>query len=271
MSWFIGIDVGSVCTKAVITNGGEIVACQTSLSGADYKRTADKVLQKIIDEADLRHQQVTAIVATGVGAGNVRLAHHCTSDIVCTARGTHSLLPLARMAIDVGGQSVRVIRVDSGGQVTNFAVSEKCAAGSGQFVEAVANVLRIELADFGPLSLTSANPVVFGTGCAVFGETEAITMVCEGVPREDVAAGVNRALADKICSLVRRMGVEEPCAICGGGALNAGLIKSVEEALELRLLVPLLPHAVTALGAAVIARSLESCDPGLGTDDQATR
>ena len=110
----------------------------------------------------------------------------------------------------------------------NFAISEKCAAGAGRFIEVIANVLRIELTDFGPLSARSRNPITFGTGCAVFGETEAITRVSEGVPREDIAAGVNRALAGKISSLVKKLRVEEPCAVCGGGALNTPLIRALE-------------------------------------------
>ena len=139
--------------------------------------------------------------------------------------------------------------------VTNFTVSEKCAAGSGRFIEVIANVLRIDLKDFGPLSLKSKNPITFGTGCAVFGESEAITRVTEGIPKEDIAAGVNKALASKISSLVKKIKLEEPCAICGGGALNIGLVKSVEQELNIQLLVPPQPQIIAALGAAIIART----------------
>jgi predicted CoA-substrate-specific enzyme activase len=139
--------------------------------------------------------------------------------------------------------------------VTNFTVSEKCAAGSGRFIEVMANVLRIDLKDFGPLSLKSKSPVSFSTGCAVFGESEAITRVSEGIPKEDIAAGVNQALAGKISSLVKKITLEEPCAICGGGALNIGLVKAVEQELSIRLLVPSQPQIVTALGAAIVART----------------
>jgi predicted CoA-substrate-specific enzyme activase len=139
--------------------------------------------------------------------------------------------------------------------VTNFTISEKCAAGSGRFIEVIANVLRINLKDFGPLSLKSKQPVTFGTGCAVFGESEAVTRVAEGIPKEDIAAGVNKALASKISSLVKKIKLEEPCAICGGGALNTGLIKTVEQEMNIELLVPTQPQVVTALGAAVAART----------------
>jgi predicted CoA-substrate-specific enzyme activase len=139
--------------------------------------------------------------------------------------------------------------------VTNFAVSEKCAAGSGRFIEVIANVLRIELKEFGPLSLTSKNPVAFSTGCAVFGESEAVTRVAEGIPKEDIAAGVNKALGEKAASLVKKVKLEGPCAICGGGALNIGLVTRVEQELGINVLVPQHPQIVTALGAALAAQA----------------
>jgi predicted CoA-substrate-specific enzyme activase len=137
--------------------------------------------------------------------------------------------------------------------VTNFTVSEKCAAGSGRFIEVIANVLRINLSDFGSLAARSKNPITFSTGCAVFGESEAITRISEGITKEDIAAGVNKALASKICSLVKKLKLEEPCAICGGGALNTALVKTIESELNTKLLVPPHPQLATALGAAIIA------------------
>jgi predicted CoA-substrate-specific enzyme activase len=142
--------------------------------------------------------------------------------------------------------------------VTDFTVSEKCAAGSGRFIEVIANVLRMDLNDFGPLSLKSNQPVTFGTGCAVFGESEAVTRVAEGIPKQDIAAGVNQALASKISSLARKIKFQEPCAICGGGALNTGLIKAVAGELKTKLLVPAQPQIIAALGAAITARASKS-------------
>ena len=138
------------------------------------------------------------------------------------------------------------------GQVIDFAVSEMCASGSGRFLEVIANVLQLELEDIGPLSLKSQSPVTFTTGCAVFGESEAISRVSEGISTEDILAGVHKALADKISALIDRVGLEEPCAISGGGGLNVGLIKRVKE-LGIHLLVPPHPQLVNALGAAIMA------------------
>ena len=144
----------------------------------------------------------------------------------------------------------------------DFIISEKCAAGSGRFLQVIANVLRMDLKDIGPLSLKSENPVTFTTGCAVFGETEVISRVAEGNSKEDILAGVHKALAEKICALAERLGLEEEYAITGGGGLDIGLIKAIEGKLDIHLLVPPYPQLVTALGAAIIAA--EKCQPKEG-------
>ena len=254
MTWFMGIDIGSAYSKGVITGDSELAAYHVIPSGANYQTAAETIRQELLKQVDLTQGDITDTVATGTGAGNVHFASRQVSDIVCTARGINSIFPQARTAIEVAGQYTKVIRISEQGTVGNFTVSEKCAAGSGRFIEVIANVLRIELKDFGPLSLKSRNPITFGTGCAVFGESEAITRVAEGIPKEDIAAGVNKALANKISSLVKKIKLEPPCAICGGGALNIGLVKTVEQEMNIKLLIPPQPQIVTALGAAVAAR-----------------
>jgi (R)-2-hydroxyacyl-CoA dehydratese activating ATPase len=256
MTWFMGIDIGSVYSKGVIIGDSELAAYHVIPSGANYQTAAETIRQELLRQLNLTSQNdIADTVATGTGATNVPFASRQVSDIVCTARGINSVFPQARTAIEVAGQSTKVIRINEQGMVTNFTVSEKCAAGSGRFIEVIANVLRINLKDLGPLSLKSKQPITFGTGCAVFGESEAITRVTEGIPKEDIAAGVNKALATKIFSLVKKIKLEQPCAICGGGALNTGLIKTVEQELNIRLLLPPQPQIVTALGAAVTART----------------
>ena len=260
MTWFMGIDIGSAYSKGVIICDSEPAAHYVILSGANYQIAAETIRQELLKQVNLAQSDITDTVATGTGAGNVPFASRQVSDIVCTARGINSIFPQARTAIEVAGQYTKVIRINEQGMVTNFTVSEKCAAGSGRFIEVIANVLRIDLKDFGPLSLKSRNPVTFGTGCAVFGESEAITRVAEGIPKEDIAAGVNKALANKISSLVKKVKLEQPCAICGGGALNIGLVKTVEQEMNIKLLVHPQPRIVTALGAAIIAKTSNSND-----------
>jgi predicted CoA-substrate-specific enzyme activase len=253
--WFMGIDIGSAYSKGVIVKDSELAACHVIPSGANYQTAAEKIRQELLKQTKLTQDDLANVVATGTGAASVTFASHSASEIVCTARGINSVFPQTKTLIEVAGQSSKVIKINEQGMVTNFTISEKCAAGSGRFIEVIANVLRIDLRDFGPLSLKSNQPVNFGTGCAVFGESEAVTRVAEGIPKEDIAAGVNRALASKISSLAKKIGLEEPCAICGGGALNTGLIKAIEEELRTRLLVPPQPQIIAALGAAIIART----------------
>jgi predicted CoA-substrate-specific enzyme activase len=251
----MGIDIGSAYSKGVIIRDSELAAYYIIPSGANYQTAAETIRQELLKQVNLTQGDISDAVATGTGAGNVTFASRQVSDIVCTARGINSIFSQARTAIEVSGQYTKVIRISEQGMVVNFTVSEKCAAGSGRFIEVIANVLRIDLNDFGPLSLKSSNPVTFGTGCAVFGESEAITRVAEGIPKEDIAAGVNKALANKISALAKKVKLEEPCAICGGGALNTGLVRSVEQEMNIKILVPPQPQIVTALGAAAVART----------------
>lgn len=253
MSWFMGIDIGSAHSKGVIIKDFQLVASHVIISGANYRTSAEAIRRELIRQVNLTQDDIANTIATGYGADNVYFASQKASDIVCTARGINNVFPQARTAIDVASQSTKVIRLNGEGKVANFTVSEKCAGGSGRFIDVIANVLRIDLSDFGPLSARSRAPITFSTGCAVFGESEAITRISEGIPKEDIAAGVNKALASKISSLVRKIKLEEPCAICGGGALNIALVKTVEGELNTTLLVPPQPQIITALGAAITA------------------
>jgi len=253
MSWFMGIDIGSAYSKGVMIKDSELVASHIIISGANYRTSAEAIGTELIRKVNLTQNDIANTVATGSGADNVYFASQKASDIVCTARGINNAFPQARTVIDVASQSTKVIRLNEEGIVTNFTASEKCAAGGGRFIEVIANVLRIDLSDFGPLAARSRSPITFSTGCAVFGESEAITRISEGIPKENIAAGVNKALASKISSLVKKLKLEEPCAICGGGALNIALIKTIESELNTNLLVPPHPQIITALGAAIIA------------------
>ncbi len=256
MAYFMGIDIGSGASKGVVTRDGELLACHLLPSGVNYRVAADKLRVELLARTKLSPEDIAGTVATGQGAANVPFSHQQVTDIRCCARGINRVFPSVRTVIDVQAQSSQVIRLSESGQVTNFAVSEKCAAGSGRFLEVIANVLQVELEAIGPLSLKSRNPVTFTTGCAVFGESEAISRVAEGNAKEDILAGVHKALADKISALMERVGLEADCAISGGGGLDVGLIKSIGEKLEVELLVPPQPRIITALGAAIMAEEL---------------
>ncbi|MFH1652228.1 MAG: acyl-CoA dehydratase activase [Chloroflexota bacterium] len=253
MVHYLGIDIGSATSKGVITGDGEIAAELVLASGGNYRAVAEKLRTELLAKAGIAAAEIAGTVATGQGAGNVPFPHREVTDTRCCARGINRIFPTARTIIDIQAQNSQVIRCTERGLVSNFIVSEKCAAGSGRFLEVIANVLQVSLEDIGPLSRKAKNPITFTTSCAVFGESEAISRVAEGIPKEDILAGVHRALADKIVALSQRVGLEPDIAVSGGGGRDTGLIKELETRLGLKLLVPPQPQLVNALGASIIA------------------
>jgi len=253
MIYVVGIDIGSAFSKAVLMAKSEIVSYHIMPSGGDYKLAASEVASKALAKAKLSSADINYTVATGYGAASVSLASEVVSDISAGAKGISYLFPSARTVIDIGGQFTKVFKIDERGKPTAFLLSEKCAAGSGRFLQIIAKVLQIDLEDIGDLSLKSQNRVDFNTGCAVFAESEAISRIAEGASKEDILAGLHRALAAKIQTMVERLGIEPDCAVVGGGAKDIGLVRSIEERLSGKLLVPEEPQIVAALGAALIA------------------
>jgi len=256
MAWFMGIDIGSEAAKGAITKDGAPAAEETLPSGYKYGEVAESLRVRLLEKAGISFDDVEFTVATGQGRESVSFSDEMADDIRCAARGINSLFPNVRTIIDVQGQSSRIIHVNELGQVGDFVVSEKCAAGSGQFLNVIGNVLRIDVDDIGELSLKAKNPVRFTTGCVVFWETEAISRVSEGFSREDILAGVHRAMAEKIVSLIERIGLKEECAVSGGGGLDIGLVKSIRDELGVEVRLSENPQTVTALGAAVMAAEI---------------
>lgn len=253
MVYVAGIDIGSAFSKAVVMAENKIIACQVKPSGGNYRLTAEQVMGEALTKAKLSLNDIDYTVATGYGAASVSFSREAASDISCLARGVHYLFPTARTAVDIGGMFTRVFRLDGQGRATAFLLSEKCAAGSGRFLQVIAKVLQVDLKDIGELSLKSRNRVDFNTGCAVFAESEAVSRIAEGVAKEDILAGLHRTLAAKVQTLLERLGVEPDCALVGGGAKDIGLVKSIEESLGCSLLVPDEPQIIAALGAALVA------------------
>jgi predicted CoA-substrate-specific enzyme activase len=252
MIYVAGIDIGSAFSKAVVV-GDDLVSYAIIPSGGDYRVAADEVMKPVLTRANLSLGDIAYTVATGYGAAKVSFADEVVTEISCQAKGVSHLFPSVRTAIDIGGQFSKVFRVDDRGKATAFVLSEKCAAGSGRFLQVIARVLQIDLTEIGQLSLKSQKRVDFNTGCAVFAESEAVSRVAEGATKEDILAGVHRAMAAKTLNLVERVGLERDCALIGGGANDIGLVKSIEEALGLSLLVPEEPQVTAAFGAALIA------------------
>ncbi len=253
MPYYMGIDIGTSTSKGVIIQDSRAVADYQIISGINYKTASVKLAAGLLEKAGLTSSDIKYTIATGYGAGAAG-ADEIIADIRCCARGGVHLFPDVKTIIDIEAQTTQVIRLGKNGQIADFITSEKCASGSGRFMEIISNVLQIPLEDIGPRSLKSKNPVVFTTACAVFGESEAVSRVAEGAAAEDILAGVHKAMAEKINTMVERTGIEERCVVCGGGALNTGLVKALEDILKVTLTVPPQPQQVTALGAALFAQ-----------------
>ncbi len=256
MDWYGGIDVGSVTTKMAISRGEKLLFFYKTASGSNFQNAADTVFGEILKLSNLKRSDIASVFATGCGSDRVKFADSKVSDLTCSAMGIHQLFPHAKTLIEIGGQSSKVIRINDEGKIINFVVSEKCASGSGRFLQVIARVLQVSMDEIGPLSLKSKNPVGFTTSCAVFGESEAVSRIAEGTPKEDIIAGVHQALATKIATLADRIGMEPPCALTGGGALDIGLVKRIETTLGIKLEAPEDPQAVTAFGAALQAENM---------------
>ncbi len=250
----IGVDIGSISSKAVILSDTGILSWAIVPSVGNYRAVADDVVSQVLAKAGLSVEDIGYVAATGYGAASVSLADGTVNDISCQGRGVFYLFPSVRTVVDIGGQFSRAFRVDSKGRTVAFVLSEKCAAGSGRLLQVIARVLHVDIQELGELSLKSKNKVDFTTGCAVFNESEAVSRIAEGALKEDIAAGVHRALAAKIQTLVERLSFEPDCALVGGGAKNIGLVRSVEERLGIKALVPQEPRLVAALGAALMGK-----------------
>jgi predicted CoA-substrate-specific enzyme activase len=252
MGCVLGIDVGSGFSKAVVCKDAAVLSHAVMPSGGDYKDAARKVAGTALARAGLSLADVTRTVATGYGAAMVDFSDRSVTDISCHASGVRHLFPSARTVVDIGNQFSKAIKLDEAGRVANFVLNEKCAGGSGKFLQLIARILRVRVEEIGALSLRSTKPVDFTTGCAVFAESEAVSRIAEGALPEDILAGVHKAMASKIANLVVRIGLVEACVVTGGGALDIGLVRTVETELGTKVLVPAKPQISAALGAALL-------------------
>ncbi len=253
MVFVLGIDIGSASSKGIILGDQGAVGSFECPSGGDFKLTAERVKKELLSQVTILARDISRTVATGYGSKLVTFADEVKPDIVCHGKGVSSLLTSVRTVIDVGDLYTKVLHIDGNGSMHNFLLSGKCAGGSGRILQVIAKVLRVRVEEIGELSLKSKKRVEFNTGCAVFAESEAISRLSEGVTKEDLLAGLHRALAAQINSLAERIGVEQEVAMVGGGARDNGLVQALREIRGHDILVPQRPHMAAAYGAALIA------------------
>ena len=249
-----GVDVGAITAKAVIFGDGELLATALILAGYDRAAAALQVLDRALAQAGLAREQIDRLIATGYGRVQVPGADRTVTEITCHARGAHYLCPDVRTVIDIGGQDSKGIAVGIGGKVLDFVMNDKCAAGTGRFLEVMAHALEVDLADFGQLALSAPRRATISSTCTVFAESEVITHLATGRPRAEIVAGIHEAIAARVATMVRRIRVQDVVVLTGGVARNAGVARMLEERTGHAIFVPEHAQLAGAIGAALIAR-----------------
>ena len=253
MAFVLGIDVGSGYSKAVVLEDGVVRSYAVIPSGGDYRKAGAAAAKEALDRAGITRANVVRTFAAGYGGSMVDFADDTSTDISCHAIGVHHLFPSVKTVMDIGAQYSRAIRLDDAGRIANFIMNEKCAGGSGKFLQVAARILHMNVSDIGELSLKAQKPVEFTTGCAVFAESEAVSRISEGASPADILAGIHNAMASKIVTLAMRVGLAPDYAVTGGGAMDIGLVNSIGAELGTKPLVPAHPQTTAALGAALLA------------------
>ena len=254
MDLVAGIDSGSTTTKAVVLDRqNKIIASSLLPTGADSREASRRALSKVLDEIGVARSDLAFVVATGYGREIAGEARGTVTEITCHARGVHALLNPVRTIIDIGGQDSKAIRINGQGRVQDFAMNDKCAAGTGRFLEVMSRSLGVPLHAMGERAGRSTKDVRVSSMCTVFAESEVVSLVAKGEKVEDILNGIHQAIADRVASLALRVGLEKPVAVTGGVARNGGVVRALEARLETNVTVPDHPQLTGALGAAMIA------------------
>jgi predicted CoA-substrate-specific enzyme activase len=246
-----GLDIGSLTAKGVILEGGRLLAALLLPTGSNGPQTAQDLYRQLLAEGSMDGKVDPYIVATGYGRVSAPFADKTITEISCHAAGIAHFLPQTRTLIDVGGQDSKVIRLE-GGKVVDFLMNDKCAAGTGRFLEVMARGLEVSLEELSRASREVKAAVTISSTCTVFAESEVVGMIARGRPKGEIARGVMFATAQRIAAMVHRLGMEEPVAMSGGVARNAGMVEALQGELGVRLWLPPEPQMIGAWGAALL-------------------
>ena len=254
MRYAAGVDVGSTQTKAIIVDERQrIVARSLTDTGAYLVRAADRAFQAALEEAGLARSEVEQVIGTGYGRFKVEFGDAQVTEISCHAKGAWALIPATRTVIDIGGQDTKAIKVSERGEVLDFAMNDKCAAGSGRFLTNSAEAVGLQVSEMGERSMGAKQPVRLSTVCTIFVESDILQYLAQGKKVEDILAGVHGSIAARTVALVRRVGAESEVTFTGGVSRNVGIVKAVEEKLATHVNVSPDSHYTGALGAAIFA------------------
>ncbi|MBT8340961.1 MAG: 2-hydroxyglutaryl-CoA dehydratase [Desulfatitalea sp.] len=253
----VGIDIGSLSTKsAILGPDNEILAVDVRLTGGDNQKSAIRTFNASLELTQLTERDVDFVVTTGYGRENVPFSDKYVSEITCHAKGMHLVMPEVRTILDIGGQDSKAIHVDEEGSVVNFQMNDKCAAGSGRFLEVCARALGLSLDELGDVSKKAEKGATMSSMCTVFAESEVVSLVAVGTPVEEIVKGIHESIAKRAASLMKVVGIHGPIGMSGGVAKNSGMIEALEDILDAKIGVSNYPQVNGALGAALIGQRL---------------
>ena len=252
----IGLDIGSITTKIAVMNSRGLMYTNVSFTGYNAEKAWRNILKEALVRLQLKESSVDRIIATGYGRSCVSIANKTVTEIKCHAVGARFYMNNVQSVIDIGGQDSKFIRIDNDGNVADFVMNDKCAAGTGRFLEVMARALEIDLDDFGELSLRARKPSSISSMCTVFAESEVISLIAKGESRENIVAGIHESIANRLQSMINRSGIAQPAVLTGGVAQNIGIKTALEKKLKTKLYVPETAQVNGAIGAAILAQNL---------------
>ncbi|MBI2869489.1 MAG: 2-hydroxyglutaryl-CoA dehydratase [Chloroflexi bacterium] len=244
-------------TKVVIIDESDrVISLVVSHTGAEHRRMANRAMEQALAQAGLKFDQIAYVVATGYGRINVPFADRQLTELTCHARGVASFFPAARTALDIGGQDAKGMKLGPNGKLVDFVMNDRCAAGTGRFLEVLALTLGLKLEDLGDIALRSKNKTSISSTCTIFAQQEIVSLISEGVTIEDIVAGLHDAIAKRSVRMLQSIKVEPEVVFTGGVAWNSGMVRAIEENLGRKVLVPENPLISGALGAAIMGKEL---------------
>ena len=249
----MGVDIGSTASKAVIMEDGSRILARALVAVGTGTRGPQEVYKKVLEESGVTRDQISRIVATGYGRMKFQEADRELSEVSCHGKGVKYLCPEARTVIDIGGQDAKAMLLDENGNLDDFVMNDKCAAGTGRFLDAMARVLDVDVTELGAISERSEHPTSISSTCAVFAESEVISRLAADEHIEDIAAGIHASVAKKVGGLALRIGYQPQVVMSGGVAKNRGIVKALERELKCSILVPEDCQMAGAIGAALFA------------------
>lgn len=249
----LGIDIGSASSKAVILEDGKNVCASLVIQSGTGTSGPDRLLAELFQQTAISQKEIARTVVTGYGRYSLESADGQISEISCQAKGIHFLLPTARTILDIGGQDVKAISIGKKGNVLNFFMNDKCAAGTGRFIDTMAKVMEIDVTEMGHYDSLSTEPVTVSSTCTVFAESEVISLLSQRKAKKDIIRGVHRSVVSRALGLLYRTNMEEDFVLTGGVAQNNGVLRALEEELKKPVFITENPQITAAIGAALFA------------------